>query len=427
MNNKSIEIITNRSRNFGIYALKIFKWIVIGLVVGLLVGAVSTVFSFCLSHVTELRNNHSWIVYGLPIGGLVIVGFYKLLKVDKDKGTNLVMTSISENDEVPFKVAPLIFVSTIITHLFGGSAGREGAALQLGGSLGNMFGKIFKFDEKDKKVVIMCGMSAAFAALFGTPMAAAVFAIEAATVGIMYYSSLLPCVVAALVASRFSATMGISPESFPVMNIPDMDVLLAVKSLGLALLCGLLSILFCLMMKYVKKFLEHFFKNPFVRVVVAALVFVGITAIVGTTDYFGAGTDVIDRAVIEGEVVPYSFILKMFLTALTLGAGFKGGEIVPTFYVGATFGCLFGQIVGMPPTLSAAMGMTAVFCGVTNCPVSAMLISFELFGFDCVPYILIATAVSFVSSGYYGIYSGQKIMYSKYKPLLRNEHNPGNK
>ena len=427
MDSKYKEIITEKTKNFGIYALTILKWIVMGLVVGLFVGAVSTVFSFCLSHVTEFRVNHRWMIYGLPIGGLAIVGLYKLLKVDKDKGTNLVMTSITENDEIPLKVAPLIFVSTIITHMFGGSVGREGAALQLGGSFGNVLGRIFRFDEKDKKIMIMCGMSAAFAALFGTPMAAAVFAIEAATVGIMYYTSLVPCVISALVASNFSATMGISPESFPVMNVPDMSVILGVKTLGLALLCGLVSILFCLMMKYVKKFLERYLKNPFLRVVVAALVFIGITAITGSTDYYGAGIDVIERAVIDGEAVPYAFILKMFLTALVLGAGFKGGEIVPAFYVGATFGCLYGHIVGMSPTLCAAMGMTAVFCGVTNCPISAMLISFELFGFECVPYIIIAAAVSFAASGYFGIYSVQKIMFSKYKLLPRNESDESSK
>ncbi len=409
--------------------LTIIKWLVVGLIVGLIVGAISSGFSFCLSHVTALRTEYKWITYGLPIGGLLIVGLYTLTKSRDDKGTNTVITSISADADVPLKMAPLIFISTVVTHLFGGSAGREGAALQLGGSLGNFCGKVFRFSDKDRKIVIMCGMSAAFAALFGTPMAAAIFAIEAATVGLMYFASLLPCVVSALVASHFSATLGISPESFPLTNIPEMTIPIALKSVLVAFLCGILSILFCLMMKYVKKYLEKFFKNPFLRVVVAALIFIGITTLLSSSDYYGAGIAVIDRAVIEGEAVPYDFIVKMFLTALILGAGFKGGEIVPAFYVGATFGCLCGHILGLSPSLCAAMGMTALFCGITNCPITAMLISFELFGFDCVPYILIATAISFVSSGYTGIYSAQNFALSKYQPRKRTKdlNKPANK
>lgn len=421
MNDKTKNIIKEKAKYFGAYAVKIFKWIVMGIIVGLVVGGISILFSTALKYVTGLREEHKWIVFGLPIGGLLIVGFYRLLKVNKDKGTNLVMDSITSNEDIPIKMAPLILFGTVTTHLFGGSAGREGAALQLGGSLGNFIGKIFKFDSKDKKVMIMCGMSAAFSALFGTPMAAAIFAIESATVGVMYFASLLPCIASALVASHFSANMGISPESFPLHDIPDMTVILSIKTVLLAILCGLLSIVFCYMMKYVKKLLESLFKNVYVRIAAAAFVFIGITLLVGDGRYYGAGIAVIDRAVIEGEAVWYDFIMKMFLTALTLGAGFKGGEIVPSFYVGATFGCVFGHLLGMSPTLCAAMGMTAMFCGITNCPITAMLISFELFGFESVPYILIASAVSFASSGYVGIYSSQKIVYSKYKPQIKRE------
>ncbi len=412
--------IKNKMTRIGRRLLVVLKWLIMGIIVGLVVGAVSTLFSYALSHVTALRGKYSWLVYLLPLGGIIIVAFYKLLKNDDDKGTNLVIASVSRNADIPIKMAPSIFVGTVVTHLFGGSAGREGAALQLGGSIGNQLGKWFRFDEQDRKVMIMCGMSAAFSALFGTPMAAAIFPIEAITVGVMYYSSFLPCIAAALVASNFSATLGISPESFPLINVPSMDIPIALKSLLLAVLCAFLSIAFCLAMKYVKKLLGKLFKNKFVRIIVAAAVFIGITALTRSTDYYGAGIDVIDRAVIEGEAVPYAFALKLFLTALILGAGFKGGEIVPAFYVGATFGCVFGHIAGLNPSLCAAMGMTAMFCGITNCPITAMLISFELFGFNCVPYILIATAVSFAASGYTGIYSEQMFMYSKYKPRLHN-------
>ena len=411
----------NQIAHLGEIVLSIVKWSVIGILLGVIVGGISTAFSFCLSKVTWLRTEYRWIVYLLPLGGIVIVGLYRLLNMQDDKGTNTILDSIDKDADVPVKMAPLIFVSTVITHLFGGSAGREGAALQLGGSLGNLFGRIFKFDKKDIKIFIMTGMSAAFAALFGTPMAAAIFSIESATVGIMYFSSLLPCVLSALVASNFSATMGISSESFPLSYVPEMTIGSGCKVVLLAVLCGLMSVVFCLAMKYVKKYLVKFFGNPFLRIVVVALVFVGITALFGGDDFYGAGIEVIDRAVLEGEAEWYLFIVKTILTALILGAGFKGGEIVPAFFVGATLGCTIGHILGISPSLCAAMGMTAMFCGITNCPISAMLISFELFGFECVPYILITTAISFVCSGYFGIYSSQNIMFSKYKHLTRRK------
>ncbi|MGN0375322.1 MAG: chloride channel protein [Butyrivibrio sp.] len=400
--------------------LTMVKWLVIGTAIGLIVGAVSSAFSFCLSYVTQLRSEYPYIVYGLPIGGLAIVGLYKLAFKDKDIGTNGVIDSISNNPEVPAKVAPLIFVGTTITHLFGGSAGREGAALQLGGSLGCMFGQIFKMNKYDRKIMIMAGMSAAFAALFGTPMAAAVFAVEAATVGSLYIASLLPCVVSAIVACQFSASMGISPESFPLTDIPHFGVVTGLKIVLLAVLTGLLSILFCLAMKYIKIYMAKLIKNHFLRVIAASAVFLIITTLIGGSDYYGAGIPVIERAVTEGEAVPYAFIVKMLLTAIIMGSGFKGGEIVPAFFVGATFGCVYGHIMGISPGVCAAMGMTAMFCGITNCPITSMLISFELFGFECIPFIVITAAVSFVASGYVGIYSSQRFMYSKYRPKFKN-------
>lgn len=403
----------------GRYSLHVLKWLALSIITGFVIGGVSTVFSYCLSHVTSLRSEYSWIVYGLPFGGIIIVGLYKLLKNEGDKGTNLVIESIDDGAVVPIRMAPSIFISTVITHLFGGSAGREGAALQIGGSLGSGLARLFRLDEKDKKVIIMSGMSAAFSALFGTPMAASIFSIEISSVGMMNYSALLPCIVAALVASEFSATLGISPESFPINGIPNLTVLTAGKAVIVAALCALVSIMFCYSMKYMGKGLSTVFKNKYVKIAVCAVVFLIITTLIGGTDFYGAGIDVIERAVVEGEAKPYAFIVKLLLTSLIIEAGFKGGEIVPSFYVGATFGCVIGHLIGLSPSLCAAVGMTALFCGVTNCPITSILISFELFGFDCAPYILIAVAISFVASGYTGIYSAQKINYSKIKPYLR--------
>ena len=403
----------------GIRLRTLVKWLIIGAVMGVIVGAVSTAFSFCLSHVTELREKYPFIVLGLPVGGLAIIGLYKIILKDTDYSTNGVITSIWNKPDVPAKITPLIFIGTVITHLFGGSAGREGAALQLGASLGCIFGRIFKMSEENMKILLMSGMSAAFAALFGTPMAAAVFAVEASTVGSMYIASLLPCVVSSIVASSFSASMGISPESFTIPYIPEFGLINGVKIIVFAIVMGILSIVFCVTLKYTKKYMAKWIKNPFLRIIAASGVFLIITFLVGGGDYYGAGIHVIERAVMEQEADVYAFALKIILTSIIMGAGFKGGEIVPAFFVGATFGCVAGHLMNLSPGLCAAMGMTAMFCGITNCPITSMLISFELFGFECVPYIILTVAVSFVASGYSGIYSAQRFTFSKYRPRTK--------
>lgn len=402
--------------------LVLLKWLVMGALIGLIVGAISSAFSFCLSYVTTLRMEHSWLVYLLPIGGLLIVGLYRIVLKDVDIGTDEIITAISEKPHVRAMIAPLIFISTTITHLCGGSAGREGAALQLGGSLGNFLGRIIRMSEQDRKILITAGMSAAFSAMFGTPMAAAIFSVEAAMVGSIYLSSLLPSVIAAVVASQFSASLGISPESFVISVIPDFTLVSGLKIILLAILVGGLSIVFCVTMKYVKIGMKKWIRNPFIRVLVASGVFILITTFVGNGDFYGAGIHIVEKAVHEGTAKWYYFVMKIILTAIIMGAGFKGGEIVPAFYVGATFGCIFGKILGVSPGLCAAMGMTAMFCGITNCPIASMLISFELFGFNCVPYIIIVVAVSFVASGYSGIYTSQKFLYSKYRPIYKNKN-----
>ena len=351
------------SRNLAVF----IRWGIFSAFAGLFVGAFSTLFAFCLRQVTSFRTENPWLILCLPLAGVVIVFLYGLFRYKNDKGTNMVLSSIHAEAKVPFRMAPLIFISTIITHLFGGSAGREGAALQLGGSIGQQLGKLFRFDEKDQRIVVMCGMSAAFSAIFGTPIAASIFSMEVVSVGVMYYAALVPCVFSSLVASKFATHMGIGPNVFKIRHMPMFQVVPSLKIIGLAL-----------------------------------------------CDYMGAGVPVIQRA-IRGQVDPLAFVWKIVFTALTLEAGFKGGEIVPSFFVGATFGCLFGQLLGISPSLCAAVGMMSVFCGVTNCPITSMLIAFELFGYHGVPFFLLGISVSYLMSGYYGLYHDQTIVYSKYK------------
>lgn len=397
------------------------KWLFLAVVVGCVTGAASTLFSFALKGVTAYRKANEWIFLLLPVMGLIIVFLYE--KIGKgDGGTNQVLSTVRSQDDVPLLSAPLIFISTALTHLAGGSAGREGAAIQLGGSIANQLGRWIHLDEEDRHVIVMCGMSAAFSAVFGTPMAAAVFAMEVVSVGVMYYAALLPCVVASLVAYDFAGSFGIHPENFHVTGIPAFSMENGIKMGIIAVGCGAVSILFCLLLEYVSKGYDKWLKNPYLRVFAAGCLVVVLYWILGTDRYMGAGNQLIEQAVEHGQTQTFDFFWKMLLTALAMRAGFRGGEIVPSFAIGATFGCLAGQIMGFSPSLSAAAGMTAVFCGVTNCPVTSILIAFELFGFQGVSYYLLAVAVSYAVSGYYGLYKDQTIVYSKYKAKYVNRH-----
>lgn len=400
------------------------KWIFIGCVVGLLVGAVGIAFHWVLEEVTVIRMAHPWILWLLPLGGVAIVFLYHLQGVKNDRGTNFILVAVRANEAVTLRTAPLIFFSTVVTHLFGGSAGREGAALQLGGSIASRFGRSLHLNEKDERVVTMCGMAAGFAALFGAPLTAVVFSMEVITVGIMHYSAVVPCVVAALIAAGLGQLLGFHPMGFSLTGIPDGLHLMTALQVGiLAILCALVSILFCVAMQKTGDLYKNKIKNQYVRILIGAFLIIGLTYLVGTRDYNGAGMDVIEQA-IGGEAFVGAFLIKIIFTAITLGAGYKGGEIVPTFFVGATFGCVVGPLLGLSPSFAAGLGMAAIFCGVTNCPLASIFLCIELFGAEGIAYYALCCAISYMLSGYYGLYSEQKIMYSKVKPefIDKNVH-----
>ena len=383
-------------------------------ITGLAVGIPASAFALVMDRLTQLRGAYPWLIFFLPVGGVAIIAMYRGLKVYNPRGTNLVLSAIHSQEELPVAMAPLIAVSTWITHLVGGSAGREGAALQIGGSLGAWLGRVMRFDQKDKNVAVMCGMSAAFAAVFGTPLAAAVFPLEVVSVGIMHYSALVPCMFAAIVASRTALFLGLHPEAFPVGDVPEISVYSVAAVIVLGILCAAVSTAFCILLHKTGSLFhrEYFQRHPYIRVCAGAVIILAVFLLLGNQDYAGAGFPMIEKA-FAGETGPEAFAVKMVLTAVTLGCGFKGGEIVPSFFVGATFGAYFGSLMGLPTPLCGAVGMAAVFCGVTNCPISTLLISFELFGLEGMLYYLIAVSVSYMASGYYGLYHDQKIIYSK--------------
>lgn len=390
------------------------KWVAFSILSGCVIGTVGTLFSFSFDFATLVREKNPWLVFLLPVGGLLIVAAYRLLRSPLTSGTNLVLSAIHSGDYLPLRMAPLIFFGTLITHLFGGSTGREGAALQLGGSIGGGIGRLFRFDKKDKNIMIMCGMSASFSSLFGTPIAAAIFSMEVVSVGIMHYSALVPCVIASLISHAITSYFGVSHAFFPLRELPSFTVSSSLIVSVLAVLCAILSIVFCAMIQQTVSLFHKYFTNPYVRIFVGGCILMVMTLLVGNQSYSGSGLAGI-AACFSGSIPPETFFLKMLFTAITLGAGYKGGEILPALFTGAAFGVLFSSITGFSLPLSTAVGMSAIFCGVTNCPITSLLISLELFGYEGMPYFLLAIAFSYMLSGYWGLYQSQKIIYSKYK------------
>lgn len=403
-------------------SLIFIKWVAIAILLGGVGGALGSVFHILVDLATATRTEHSFLIYLLPLGGLVIVFLYRFAHATRGVDTNRVIEAAdSDNKSIPIVMAPLIFVSTVITHLFGGSAGREGAALQIGGSIGYFLGKLFKLDKKDLHIIVMTGMSSLFAALFGTPITATFFAVEVISVGVMHYAGLVPCIISSLVASYVAKLFGLHPVNFADVVLPDINIVLALKSILLAVLCAFVSVVFCLSLEKGEHLFKKYLKNPYLRVLVGGAAIVVLTLLCGTHDYNGAGMDVIAKAM-TGEARWEAFILKMLFTVITVAAGFKGGEIVPTFFIGATFGCVVAPIIGLSPTLGAAIGFISLFCSVVNCPVASVILAVEVFGGSSILIFALVCCISYMTSGYTGLYHSQRIVYSKFSEKYINIH-----
>ena len=405
--------------HMGPYAAALLKWIVVGGLVGGVGGVVGALFHLGVNYATSVRLAHPWVLYLLPVGGLVIAGLYRLCKLE-GKGTNAVIESVHFGSDVPVLLVPLIFVSTVITHLCGGSAGREGAALQIGGGIGYRTGRLLHLGEKDLPLATLCGMSGVFSALFGTPLTATVFALEVISVGVLYYAGLVPCITAAMTGYLISLLLGVPPTRFTVA-MPALDAWTMLLVLVLAILCALVSILFCRGLHITEHLAARLVKNSYLRAAAGGVVIIALTLLLGTTDYNGAGMDVIQRA-LNGQANGWAWLLKLLFTAITIGCGFKGGEVVPSFFVGAAFGCWVGTLLGLPPAFAAAIGLVAVFCGAVNCPIASVVLSVEMFGAEGMLYFAMACAISYVLSGYCGLYSSQPILYSTLRAEFINVH-----
>ena len=407
-------------RGTGLYAVILAKWIFLSVVIGSLCGVVGAVFHLSVHYAAETRGTYPWLLWCLPLVGLAIVGFYKLMGTE-GMGTNDIIDAVHKDKRLPIRLVPSIFLGTMLTHLCGGSAGREGAALQIGGTIGQRVGRLLRLDDQDLRVATLSGMAACFSALFGTPLTAVVFAVMGISIGTMYHAALLPCLMSALAAFGVSLALGVEPTRFTVTS-PEIVVGTFLRVLLLSVLFALVSILFCKFIHGTERWMQRWIPNPWVRVVAGGLAIVALTYLVGTRDYNGAGMEIITAAVERGTAHPAAFLLKLLFTAVTLAAGFKGGEVVPSFFVGATLGCVAAPLLGLPAGFGAALGLVSVFCGVTNSPVASVFLSVELFGSEGIWYFALACGISYMLSGYSGLYSSQTILYSKLKARYINVH-----
>ena len=392
------------------------QWFFLAIPTGLICGLVGTLFHLSVERVTELRADQPWLLFLLPAAGLLITALYKATKCE-GVGTNNVIRAVQSGEPVSILLVPAIFFGTVLTHLCGGSAGREGAALQMGGSIGWNVGTLLHLKDHDRRTATISGMAAFFSALFGTPLTAALFAMMVEDVGLTFTSAFVPAFTSALIAYGCSLAFGIAPTHFAI-TAPELTVWSAFLVILLGFACAAVSRLFCGLLHFMEHKVPQLLPNPWLRVFVGGVAVIAFSYLFGVGRYNGAGMGVITAAVEQGEALPWDFLCKIFLTALTLSCGFKGGEVVPSFFVGATFGCVFGPLLGLPAGFAAAIGLVSIFCGATNALIPSILMGFELFSGAGLELIALGCGICYMLSGHHGLYSSQTFVTNK----LRSEY-----
>lgn len=395
------------------YIIFALKWTFLATGTGVLSGFLGTVFYKALHFVNDLRAEHGFILLFLPLGGVLIALLYRVSKLQSCEGTNTLMRSAESDERVPFLLVPAVFLATTVTHLVGGSVGKEGAALQLGGTIGYTFARAMRVDKNDRKILMLCGMSGFFAALFGTPITATVFAMEFIAVGTIYYSGFFACILSSLSAILTTNFFGISHTLFELSEIPTTDALSFLKVLGVSVIIALATVVFVVFMHSLEHIAERFIKIHELRGAIGGCLLIAMTAIVGNQNYNGAGMETIELIMSGGSVFFLAFAIKMLFTAVSIAAGFKGGEIVPSFFIGATLGYAIAPIFGLNPIFCAAIGLVAFFSGVSNCTLTSIILSVELFGGDGIFFFALACVTVFALSGNLGLFKSQKFVFSK--------------
>lgn len=401
----------------------LLKWLVLALAIGVCVGSASAFFLTSLNWVTNFRESHLWLIALLPLGGLIIGLTYHYYGSNVVKGNNLLLEELHTPKQIiPFKMAPLVLLGTLVTHLFGGSAGREGTAVQMGGAIADRFTHIFKLSENDRKIILIMGISAGFASVFGTPLAGAVFALEVMVLGRIRYHAIAQSVIVAYIADYTCTAWQVAHTHYHITFIPEIQPVTLLWIVFAGILFGLTALLFSQSMHFFSR-LFGYTKYPPLRPVIGGVFIALAVWALGTTKYIGLGIPTIVDA-FSTQQPEYAFLLKLILTAFTLGAGFKGGEVTPLFFIGATLGNALFLFVPLPMALLAGMGFVAVFSGATNTPIACTIMGMELFGSECGLYIGIACFIAYLCSGNKGIYTSQIVGGSKhylYGKIIKNK------
>ena len=395
--------------------------------VAIAIGSMVALFLWLLHWAINFRFAHPYLLYALPIAGIAIWYAYKAWGANAERGNNLIMDEIhTPGGGVPKRMAPLVLAATVITHLFGGSAGREGTAVQIGGSIAQFFSKVFKLNATDTRIMLTAGIAAGFGAVFGTPLAGTIFALEVLTIGRIQYDALLACLVAAIIGDMTVSAWGIHHTAYHIDIVPraagyfKFDALLLFKVIVAAVVFGLASRLFATAVHSVKSTMIKLIKTECLIPVVGGIIIIALTFIIGKPDYLSLGVDAeypgavtIPSAFNTGGADTWSWLWKTIYTAVTLGTGFKGGEVTPLFYIGSTLGNTLSVLMDAPVSLFAALGFIAVFAGATNTPLACTLMGVELFGGEYILFFAVACFTAYYFSGSSGIYSAQRIAVPK--------------
>ena len=419
----------------------LFRWTLLVIPVALVAGSLVALFLWLLDWAIHFRFEHPWLLYGLPLAGVVIYFLYKFWGKGSEAGNNLIMDEIhAPGGGVPFRMAPLVLITTVITHLFGGSAGREGTAVQIGGSIANFFASRFKLSREDISMLLKAGVAAGFGAVFGTPITGAIFALEVLALGRIRHDALLPCFIASVLADIVCSAWGIHHTVYHIDFVStgvhyfkyiDFDFLLLAKVVIAGLLFGLAGYAFAEVSHNIKNYSNRWIKTKWLIPVVGGLLIIGLTWALGTQDYLSLGVAAqtpqsvtIPSCFHAGGATPLSWFWKLLFTAITLGMGFKGGEVTPLFFIGAALGNTIATLTGAPVDLMAGLGFIAVFAGATNTPIACTLMGVELFGAGNVLYYAVACFTAYYFSGHSGIYHAQRVGTPKVAGLVRGDEPP---
>jgi len=390
------------------------QWLFLGALVGVFCGAASALFLFLLGEVTDYRGGHELIVYFLPVAGLVIGVLYARFGESIKAGNNLVIDTIhDEGPEIPFRMLPMVLVGTVLTHLFGGSAGREGTAVQMGASLSDYISHRLKLSSELRLQLLAAGVAGGFGSVFGTPIAGTVFGLEFVVLGRIEYRALVPALIASVVGDLTTRGLGIEHTIYPLAPHVALDPLLCLKWLVFALAIALTSVAFIELTHFLKRRGERHVKMLGVRMAIGGALVVLLWQVVGTSDYLGLGVPTIVRSFSDPNLPVYAFALKLLFTAVTLGAGFLGGEVTPLFFIGAALGGVLAPALGIPRELGAGVGLAAVFASSSNTPLALSIMAVELLGANILPHVVIVCVVAYLISGHRSIYPSQRVTRGK--------------